>query len=129
MRLRPTQLDPRLTRVFLSQHLALGVQLWLLAVFVLCVLPLSGLPAPWSFSDKIVHALMYAVPTFALTCFARMTRYWLLYLLAFGIGIELVQSLLPYRSGDVWDAVANSCGVLLGWLAARGCVWLWRRWR
>jgi glycopeptide antibiotics resistance protein len=36
-----------------------------------------------------------------------------------GIGIELLQGLTPNRQPDVLDALANSGGVLLGWLAAR----------
>jgi glycopeptide antibiotics resistance protein len=37
----------------------------------------------------------------------------------FGIVIEGLQGLTPSRQPDVLDALANSAGVLLGWLAAR----------
>ncbi len=37
----------------------------------------------------------------------------------FGIAIELLQGLTPDRQPDPLDALANSSGVLLGWLAAR----------
>ena len=37
----------------------------------------------------------------------------------FGIAIEGLQGLTPARQPDLLDALANSGGVLLGWLAAR----------
>ncbi len=37
---------------------------------------------------------------------------------ALGIIMELAQALTPHRQPDVYDALANSCGILLGWLAA-----------
>jgi VanZ family protein len=37
---------------------------------------------------------------------------------ALGIFMELAQGLTPHRQPDVYDALANSCGILLGWLAA-----------
>jgi glycopeptide antibiotics resistance protein len=37
----------------------------------------------------------------------------------FGAAIELLQGLTPDRLPDALDALANSGGVLLGWLATR----------
>jgi VanZ family protein len=37
----------------------------------------------------------------------------------FGVLIELLQGLTPDRLPDLLDALANSIGVLIGWLAAR----------
>jgi VanZ family protein len=38
--------------------------------------------------------------------------------IAMGIGLEFVQGALGYRTYDLFDMVANSLGVLLGWAAA-----------
>ncbi len=71
-------------------------------------------------TDKIVHLAGYAVLMF---WWAQLVveRHWRLALavMLFGVGIELLQGLTPNRQPDVLDALANSGGVLIGWLAAR----------
>jgi len=37
---------------------------------------------------------------------------------ALGIFMELAQGLTPHRQPDVYDALVNTSGILLGWLAA-----------
>lgn len=67
--------------------------------------------------DKVIHLLLFAAPTWALL------RLWPRYTsLILGVMLlhipisEFVQaSLLPARSGDWWDAVADLVGVLVGW--------------
>ena len=71
-------------------------------------------------ADKLVHALGYAVLMF---WWAQLVirRRWMLAvaIILFGALIELLQGLTPDRLPDAYDALANSGGVLLGWLAAR----------
>jgi hypothetical protein len=71
-------------------------------------------------TDKIVHLTGYAVLMF---WWAQLVveRRWRLAVavVLLGIAIELLQGLTPNRQPDVLDALANSGGVLLGWLAAR----------
>ncbi len=71
-------------------------------------------------TDKIVHLSGYAVLMF---WWAQLVveRRWRLALavVLFGAAIELLQGLTPDRDPDVLDALANTGGVLLGWLAAR----------
>lgn len=71
-------------------------------------------------TDKLVHLAGYALLTF---WWAQLvvTRRWRLAaaVILFGIAVEGLQGLTPNRQPDVLDALANSCGVLLGWLAAR----------
>ena len=71
-------------------------------------------------TDKIVHLSGYAVLTFwwAQIVVQRRWRLALLVVL-FGGAIELLQGLTPNRDPDVLDELANTGGVLLGWLAAR----------
>jgi len=71
-------------------------------------------------TDKIVHLAGYALLTFWWAQLVTRQR-WKLALAAviFGIVIELLQGFTPDRQPDVLDALANTCGVLLGWLIAR----------
>jgi VanZ family protein len=71
-------------------------------------------------ADKIVHLFGYAVLTFWWAQLVTRHRWKLaITVVLFGIAIELLQGLTPARQPDLLDALANSGGVLLGWLAAR----------
>ena len=71
-------------------------------------------------TDKLVHLAGYAVLMF---WWAQLVieRRWRLAvaIVLFGIAVEGLQGLTPDRQPDLLDALANTCGVLLGWLAAR----------
>lgn len=70
--------------------------------------------------DKIVHLAGYAVLTFWWAQLVTRNRWKLaIAVVLFGMAIELLQGLTPARQPDLLDALANSGGVLLGWLAAR----------
>lgn len=70
-------------------------------------------------NDKFVHLCGYAVLMF---WWAQLVveRRWRLAVsvMLFGVIIELLQGLTPFRQSDALDALANTGGVLLGWLAA-----------
>lgn len=109
-------------REFRFPRLWLGLW-WLgMALTVLtCAVPLP--PVAWEFSylDKVEHALGYAVLAGYAALLFRDREGWLragAALLLLGIGIELMQTLLPWRSGDLIDAFANSAGIGLGLLLA-----------
>lgn len=71
-------------------------------------------------ADKIVHLFGYAMLTFWWAQLVTRQRWKLaITVVLFGIAIELLQGLTPARQPDLLDALANSCGVLFGWLAAR----------
>ena len=71
-------------------------------------------------TDKIVHMTGYAVMMFWWAQLVVRRRWQLaMAIVLFGAAIELLQGLTPDRDPDVFDALANSAGVLLGWLAAR----------
>ena len=104
-------------------------RLWRNTGHVLLLLALAAalLPAPSGigridYGDKMLHAAAFAflmlwyVQVYA---DARDRRRVALGLVAFGLGIELLQSLVPYRSADAWDLVADSAGVACGALLAR----------
>jgi VanZ family protein len=86
-----------------------------LTVIVLSLLPGRDLPQV-GLSDKLEHVIAYA--GMALTgclAFPRLSGFlWLLVLLpALGIALEFCQMLVPGRSAEVADAVADAIGVLL----------------
>ena len=76
------------------------------------------------FNDKGKHILAFFVLTIGLL------RYWRLSwpstavaLLAFGVGIEVVQSFIPGRTATPWDVLANSLGFVLGWACLQLLAW------
>lgn len=71
--------------------------------------------------DKIGHFAAYgALSLWFLQLFRRTPQRVAacIGLIALGVGLECVQALLPYRSFDPMDMLANACGVALGWVAA-----------
>jgi VanZ family protein len=99
--------------------LALG---WLL---VLLVVYLSLAPAPIQLEidqgDKFSHALAYLV---LMSWFANLyetpkqRRSLAMAFVVMGIGLEVVQGLIGYRSFEIADMGACAAGVVLGWLIA-----------
>jgi VanZ family protein len=100
-----------------------AVLLAVLAVVVqLAVLywPVVTVEGPVSWTDKVVHLVVFAVPTWAV---GRATGSVRLAAVVFAVHAplsELIQHVaLPGRSGDVWDAAVDLVGVALGVLALR----------
>lgn len=99
--------------------------LWLLAVALVIVLSLTPpppLPPLPSGSDKVEHLAAYFLLAFgAVQLFARRGVQMLigLALVAMGVGLEFAQgAFTDDRMRDGWDALANTCGVLLGLASA-----------
>ncbi len=96
--------------------LTLGLQFWGLFAPQLPDLGTAGIP----FADKAGHLVMFALATWALL---RVLDARIVLVL---MGVQLVASeviqgfLLPERSGDVWDGVADAVGIAVGW-------WTWRK--
>lgn len=69
--------------------------------------------------DKVAHVGMFALVMATGAIAGVPPRALALALLVHAGVSELVQGeLLPTRSGDVWDAVADAAGIGLGWVAA-----------
>ncbi len=90
----------------------------LLSLYVLFT-PRTGGEGLFPGADKVVHALLFGL-------LAATTRWrfgplpaGLVAVVAYAVVSELVQGVLPTRSGDAYDVVADLCGVLAGWLLAR----------
>ena len=74
-----------------------------------------------AFSDKLGHFGAYGLLMFWFALLYVHGRTRALYALAFvamGVGLEIIQGTLGYRTYDVLDMAANTTGVLLGWAAA-----------
>ncbi|MDH4051837.1 MAG: VanZ family protein [Rubrivivax sp.] len=96
------------------------VLFWALVAVVTVLMLMPHPPKPidtgW---DKSNHLLAFAAPTFA---GLAMLRRWqaaaiaalCLGLLAWGASIEVLQSMLPPRQGDVADWLADAVGVAVG---------------
>jgi VanZ family protein len=89
-------------------------------VILVVVLSLSpSLPSPVDFPsvDKVVHVLTYGVLMLWFAQLHPKSRYvWLaVCFIALGILLEILQSQLDARSGEVWDVAANSLGTVLSW--------------
>lgn len=80
--------------------------------------PSAGFEVPGL--DKLIHVGVFALPT-ALILAVRLHPAWLLALAAHAPVSEVLQlTVVPHRSGDPWDVLADLAGVLLGaGLAAR----------
>jgi VanZ family protein len=99
--------------------------LWAVFILSLSSIPSSVLPiSPPIHFDKLFHAAIFFIFCYLLSrAFLHQTRYplfvenyivlSLLVVIAYGISDELYQTLLPGRSPDVYDALADSFGGLL----------------
>jgi VanZ family protein len=82
--------------------------------------PTGGLPA-----DKLVHVVVFALPTIALAWAGVPWRWVVAGMAGHALLSEVLQAaVLPDRSGDPWDVVADLLGIALG-VAVLG--WLGRR--
>ena len=92
---------------------------WAVLIFILSVIPTKSL-GPQPVSDKVAHAACYLpLGALAFWAFPRGPRWanWIIAALAaslFGLGLEIIQWFLPWRSFDWFDALANLVGSGVG---------------
>jgi VanZ family protein len=100
-----------------------------LAIWILSLLPLKEAVLPGS--DKLHHFVAYGTVMFvwviALSPQTRRQQITLAVLfILMGIAVEFIQGIVPYRFFSWADALANTGGVLLGWLIGVLLLPLWR---
>jgi VanZ family protein len=90
----------------------------ILSIIVLSLIPYPEEVTPFQVSDKIQHALAYAVAMFWFgLCFKRDRLYIIgIILLILGIVIELIQGQTGYRTMSLYDIFANITGIVIGLL-------------
>ncbi len=95
--------------------IAVVAQCWVLYV------PHPPAAPPFPYSDKVIHAIVFAAPVFLALLAGLPSRLSVLLLAAHAPVSELIQHFfLVDRSGDVWDVAADLTGVVLGVVAVRG---------
>lgn len=95
----------------------------LIIILILAVLPANKIPTAFNFWDKAQHFLAFAVLTLlGLIAYIgfKMQKYHTKILInlitgiiIYGAIIELIQTFLPWRSGDIRDWLADSLGVIV----------------
>jgi len=101
-----------LTRSRLLLYAAIG---WTIAILIGCLLPGNGLPDLTN-KDKDLHFAIFALFGFLWRLTGRST-WWVIGVgIAYGYGIEVIQGLATFlhRSYDLYDALADAVGTLLG---------------
>ncbi len=94
--------------------------LQVLVIFIACLLPLKvPQEISISFFDKWVHLIIYGWLALWFAPLSKHKNFLLLALIFMGIGIEFLQSLTSYRTGDILDIAANSLGAFLGMALAK----------
>lgn len=96
--------------------------LWTVTIVVGCLIPGNGLPSLEILSyDKVIHVLLFVgFGWLWTTAFPRQAVLVLISGIALGIAIEVAQGALPInRSPDVFDAIADVVGLLIGMTAGR----------
>lgn len=94
--------------------------LWLFVVVVAVHLaalywPRVSVQGPVAWTDKVVHVTLFAAPALVGLLAGVRPAYLLVPLALHAPVSELLQhAVLPNRSGDVWDAVADLSGVVVG---------------
>jgi len=91
---------------------------WTLVILTVCTWPGKDIPnPPFPNFDKLVHGGMFVVwAVLWLLCYPNKSKLIILLGMAYGLGIEFYQQILPFdRTFDWWDAVADSVGVFLGY--------------
>ena len=93
--------------------------LWVVVTFYISLTPHPPEPVTFENADKPEHMLTYC---FLMLWFCQLRYRRILLALAFvamGVGLEMLQGMTGYRFFEYADMLANSTGVLLGWILAR----------
>lgn len=86
--------------------------------------PSGGGVPPFPYFDKLVHCAVFALPVlFGLLARLPLVPVALVMALHAPVSEVVQATLLPNRSGDPWDAVADVLGVALGVVAVRLVRW------
>jgi VanZ family protein len=86
-------------------------------ILALALAPLSG-PLPVLTNDKVAHFVGFVYLTCWFLGMARRDLAWriMLALAAYGVLIEVLQGLTPYRAVEAADVVSDLAGIGTGWL-------------
>jgi len=98
---------------------------WAVLITIASLVSLNGIPKGYvSGNDKVVHFIFYAVFVVLLSlaksksCFKKKHDLLIiLFVIIYGIVIEILQGVLTKnREADIYDAIANSLGAIVGFI-------------
>lgn len=89
-----------------------------ITTIVLTLMPSRDIPQTFIFWDKAQHTLaFFLLMLTGSIAYAKKPHWVLIGLVCYGASIEVMQKYFTTtRSGDVYDLVADTVGILLGWL-------------
>jgi VanZ family protein len=90
---------------------------FVVAAVIVCLMPGQDLGALVNYNDKLMHALGYIALVVWFTGIYPRSRYWLIAVLLFamGVAVEYLQEWMHAgRQRDWNDVVANSVGIVIG---------------
>lgn len=93
----------------------------LLAFILYLATSAQAYPVPSSANDKVNHVLAFFCLGILLRwSYPKLLGIWsLLSLVAYGLGLEVIQAFLPYREFSLLDLLADSAGAIIGlWIGA-----------
>lgn len=100
--------------------LVLGA-VWVATIIYLSLAPHPPQPVNFEYSDKLEHALAYGLLMLWFSQIYQKIAHRILLavlLVSLGISTEFLQRMSGYRFFEYDDMLANSAGVLLGWILA-----------
>lgn len=112
----------------LRQRWIFAVGFYAVLVFFLSVAPVVQGKSPVSHVDKLAHFCVYLVFAWLLVrtiqlCGGQAFEYLILawlFATSYGLLMELIQAMLPWRQAELADVAVNALGAALGvWLAER----------
>lgn len=93
--------------------------IWLLIILFFSVVPVQGLQAGHPI-DKIAHFVIYGITSIIFfrifrkrMSLVKTTAYSVSFASLYGLAIELIQHVLPWREFSLLDEVSNFCGALV----------------
>jgi VanZ family protein len=97
-----------------------AVTVYAALIFVVSIVPVHGGPSIL-YLDKAVHLGEYFLLAWLLVQALRHYHVWAwLYATSYGVLIELIQAMVPWRSAEAMDALANAIGAACGvWVGKR----------
>ena len=102
----------------------------LMVVLSLSLVPFTGPDLPVTFADKIAHMLAFTVLIVWFSAVIPQSRWSSLFglLLTYGVFIEVMQFFTGYRVTEWGDIVADTVGLVLGWLMIKAGLANWANW-
>ena len=90
-------------------------------IFILATIPPSEAQIGFPYMDKVIHFLAFFILAVVTLYAFEVTQIFacITLIVCFGIGIEVIQYFIPYRSFEILDIFADIIGALIGFKALK----------